>query len=53
MKMDNDQEVTLKKWNQQDPVDQEEKNRNEAIYQIQKNRNPYVDHPELVDQVSF
>ncbi len=42
---------TLKIWNSQDPVDDTEKSRNEKIYTIQNNRNPFIDHPEWVDEV--
>lgn len=38
-------------WNSNDPVSQKEIDRNNAIYDIQNNRNPYVDHPEYVNQV--
>lgn len=37
----------LIKWNDNDPVDEKELNRQEAIYKIQKNRNPYIDLPTL------
>lgn len=37
----------LLRWNDSDPVDEKEANRNEAIYKIQKNRNPYIDLPSL------
>ena len=35
-------------WNQLDPPDEFEKNRNEIIYGFQENRNPFIDHPNLV-----
>jgi endonuclease I len=38
-------------WNAQDPVNQREIVRNDAIYATQNNRNPYIDHPEYVQQV--
>jgi len=38
-------------WAADDPVDDIERDRNEAIYTIQGNRNPYVDYPELADYV--
>jgi len=38
----------LMDWNDQDPVDQKEIDRNNAIYNIQGNRNPFIDHPEFV-----
>ncbi len=47
-----EQESTLKKWNREDPVDEEEMHRNDEIMKIQGNRNPFVDYPELVDLVA-
>lgn len=41
----------LSAWNTLDPVDERERNRNEAVYQIQGNRNPYIDHPEYVNAI--
>ncbi|MER5884023.1 endonuclease [Streptomyces sp. NPDC001941] len=42
----------LKQWNEQDPPDAFEKNRNEVIYaRYQKNRNPFIDHPEWVEAI--
>lgn len=38
-------------WNNQDPVSAREIERNNAIYTFQNNRNPYIDHPEYVQQV--
>lgn len=43
---------TLKRWNELDPVDDFERNRNEVIYQdYQHNRNPFIDHPEWVEVI--
>lgn len=43
---------TLIKWHNQDPVDAFEQNRNEIIYNMyQHNRNPFIDHPEWVDEI--
>ncbi|WP_462252810.1 endonuclease [Ekhidna sp.] len=38
-------------WHEADPVDQEEMNRHEGIYSFQGNRNPFIDHPEWVDDI--
>ena len=39
-------------WNNQDPPDNFEMNRNDVIYyQYQENRNPFIDHPEYVDVI--
>lgn len=46
------QEEALRKWNQQDPVDEEEANRNNEIAKLQGNRNPFIDNPDLVNQIS-
>ena len=45
------EEVVLKRWNQEDPVDATERSRNDAISGYQKNRNPFIDHPEYADQI--
>lgn len=41
----------LKAWNKLDAPSNVEKLRNDTVQKIQGNRNPYVDHPELVDQL--
>ncbi len=46
------EEVILKRWAKQFPVDAEEVVRNEHIYQLQKNRNPFIDHPELATAIA-
>lgn len=38
-------------WHNLDPVSQKEINRNNTGYLFQGNRNPFVDHPEYVNQV--
>lgn len=42
---------TLIEWNQIDPPDDFEMNRNNIIYNWQKNRNPFIDYPELIDYI--
>ncbi len=44
------QEMVLE-WSRQDPVDDIERQRNEAVYEIQGNRNPFVDFPHLCEYV--
>jgi len=40
----------LKLWNKQDPVDEDEIQRNNEINRFQCNRNVFVDNPDLVDE---
>lgn len=41
----------LLKWNEQDPVSDEELHRNNLIFDEQGNRNPFIDHPEWVNEI--
>ena len=41
----------LKRWHTDDPVSQKEIDRNEAGFGHQGNRNPFVDHPEYVENI--
>lgn len=43
------EEDVLRLWHTEDPVDQEERARNENISKYQKNRNPFIDHPEYAE----
>jgi endonuclease I len=52
MHIDRDEEEVLRRWNREDPVDANERARNDRVEQIQGNRNPFVDHPELADRIS-
>ncbi len=38
-------------WHKNDPVDEKERQRNEVIFEHQRNRNPFIDHPEFVEQI--
>jgi len=44
---------TILAWHTAFPVTDYERHRNAAIGDMQGNRNPFVDRPELVDQVDF
>ncbi|MCP4912219.1 MAG: nuclease [Oligoflexia bacterium] len=46
------QEAALRRWHIEDPVDAEEKERNEWIHKIQGNRNPFIDYPHLVSKIT-
>jgi len=50
--IDNDEEVFLRKWHQQDPVDRAEVIHHEMIFRLQGNRNPFIDRPDVVSQVA-
>ncbi|MGG0482529.1 endonuclease [Priestia aryabhattai] len=42
----------LLQWNAEDPVDDRERRRNDIIYSdYQHNRNPFIDHPEWVNEI--
>lgn len=42
---------TMMAWHLDDPVDDDERARNEVIYGYQNNRNPLIDHPEYVNLI--
>jgi deoxyribonuclease-1 len=46
------EEDVLRRWNDLDPVDQEEIDRNDAIQQVQGNRNPFIDFPSLANDIN-
>jgi len=46
------QQMFLKKWNDQDPVDDAEISRNNQIEKLQGNRNPFIDYPNLAQDIS-
>lgn len=45
------QERTLREWNRLDPIDAEERERNDGIYAVQGNRNPFIDFPHMADNI--
>ena len=46
------EEVVLRQWNLLDPVDDEERARNDAIEMIQGNRNPFIDDSDLANFIT-
>lgn len=46
------EEDVLRRWNDLDPVDQEEMDRNNAIEKVQGNRNPFIDFPALAYDIN-
>lgn len=51
MPIDDLQEKYLRNWNQEDPVDEQERERNEKIFAYQNNRNPFIDQPNLINSI--
>jgi deoxyribonuclease-1 len=50
--IDQIQEFYLRKWNLEDPVDENEQNRNNQIQLYQHNLNPFILNPKLADQIT-
>lgn len=46
------EEKILREWHKNDPIDANEIKRHEGIAKYEKVRNPFVDHPEIADQIS-
>lgn len=49
--LDASTESLLRTWHAQDPVDQDERARNEAVFALQQSRNPFVDFPAWVTRI--
>ncbi len=45
------QEEILREWHRLDPVDSNEKQRNQLVYDFQNTRNPFIDYPNLVSTI--
>ncbi|MCK9224905.1 MAG: endonuclease [Candidatus Muirbacterium halophilum] len=52
MPIDKDQEEFFKKWNELDPVTEREFLRNSMVEDHQNNRNPFIDCPELINNIT-
>jgi hypothetical protein len=50
--IDSNQQLVLRAWHHADPVDDQERIRNNKIIELQNNTNPFIENPELVDLVS-
>ena len=46
------QESMLRSWSDEDPVDLDERERNERVFTWQKNRNPFVDFPSFAERIA-
>lgn len=46
-----EEEMALRKWNKEQPIDEKEIARNDEIFKAQGNRNPFVDYPGLADEI--
>ena len=46
------EEVVLRRWHDQDPVDAAEMDRNNEIHSAQGNRNPFIDFPQLANYIN-
>lgn len=52
MDVPQNEEDVLRRWNDLDPVDQEEVRHNDEIEKVQGNRNPFIDFPNLANDIS-
>lgn len=51
MPIDDNQEIYLRTWHKQDPIDQDEIDRNDKIKSFQNNSNIFIERPELAEQI--
>ncbi len=52
IKIPTSEEKVLRRWNEQDPVDDAEMERNNQIHYSQGNRNPFIDFPNLANYIN-
>lgn len=52
MKIPANEERVLRRWNEIDPVDEAEMERNNQIHYAQGNRNPFIDFPNLANYIN-
>ena len=51
-KMKSPMESALRRWHEEDPIDEDEIKRNEAVFKLQNNRNPFIDYPNLINKIN-
>ncbi len=51
-KINSKMEAALRRWHEDDPVDEAEMKRNNAVYSVQNNRNPFIDYPNLINNLN-
>jgi deoxyribonuclease-1 len=51
IKIPTTEEPVLRRWDQLDPIDDAERDRNEQVYKAQNNRNPFIDFPNLANYI--
>lgn len=52
MRVSPPEEAALRAWHKQDPVDEDELERNNQIESLQGNRNPFIDFSDLIDRIN-
>ncbi len=50
-KIEKNEEETLRRWHEEDPVDFKEIERNQKVFNYQRNSNIFIEYPEIVDRV--
>lgn len=51
LEISSEEEKVLREWHAEDPVDAQEEERHDKIASIQLTRNPFIDYPEMVDEI--
>lgn len=51
-RIDDDEEAVLRRWNDEDPVDAWEMERNDRVEAFQGHRNPFIDRPDLAARIA-
>lgn len=51
VELPDEEERVLRRWHGDDPVDDDERRRNDLVSSLQGNRNPFVDHHDLIERI--